>query len=267
MIGEGLAEPTIRKRCGIAKQIFSFAKKKGLIEANPFVELKSAVMGNPDRFHFVSVEETQAVLDACPNAEWRLIIALARYGGLRCPSEHLALKWEDVLWDQNKMLVTSPKTEHHEGKASRWVPLFPELRLYLEASFELAEAGAEFVIVQNRDKKNWRTPFMKILKRAGLTPWPKPFQNLRSTRQTELEELFPSHVVCAWIGNSQAVARKHYLQVTEDHFAQAVERGALMVQNQVQHTAAGNRDKRQSKRKTPMVAGVTPNLAKSRDCL
>ena len=26
------------------------------------------------------------------------------------------------------------------------------------------------------------------------------------------------HVVCAWIGNSEAVAREHYLQVTDAHF-------------------------------------------------
>ena len=63
----------------------------------------------------------------------------------------------------------------------------------------------------------------------------KLFQNLRSTRQTELAESYPVHVVCAWIGNSQAVAMEHYLQVTDEHFEQAA--GAL--QNAVQHTAAG----------------------------
>ena len=66
---------------------------------------------------------------------------------------------------------------------------------------------------------NLRTTFEKIILRAGLKPWPKLFQNLRSTRQTELAETFPAHVVCAWIGNSESVARKHYLQVTDDHFA------------------------------------------------
>ena len=30
------------------------------------------------------------------------------------------------------------------------------------------------------------------------------------------------HVLCAWIGNSRAVPMKHYLQVTDDHFRQAV---------------------------------------------
>ena len=31
------------------------------------------------------------------------------------------------------------------------------------------------------------------------------------------------HVVCAWIGNSAAIAQEHYLQVTDEHFAQAIE--------------------------------------------
>ena len=35
----------------------------------------------------------------------------------------------------------------------------------------------------------------RIIRRAGLTPWPKPFQNLRSTRETELAETYPLHVV------------------------------------------------------------------------
>ena len=68
-----------------------------------------------------------------------------------------------------------------------------------------------------------RTQLERVIRRAGLEPLPKLFQNLRSTRQTELEETFPSHVVCKWIGNSQKVAAKHYLQVTEEHFRKAAQ--------------------------------------------
>ena len=35
--------------------------------------------------------------------------------------------------------------------------------------------------------------------------------NLGSIRQAELEDNRPTHVVCAWMGNSRPVARKHYL--------------------------------------------------------
>ena len=61
----------------------------------------------------------------------------------------------------------------------------------------------------------------KIIRRAGLKPWPKLFHNLRASRQTELAQRFPEHVVCEWIGNSQVVAREHYLRVTDADFGKA----------------------------------------------
>lgn len=73
-----------------------------------------------------------------------------------------------------------------------------------------------------RAAKNLRTQLLKIVTRAGVKAWPKLFQNLRSARQRELTEEYPIQVVTAWIGNSEAVAKKHYLQVTEAHFEKAV---------------------------------------------
>ena len=49
----------------------------------------------------------------------------------------------------------------------------------------------------------------KILKKAGLSLWPKLWHDLRAARQTELDDQFPSHVVCAWFGNSVKVAAQH----------------------------------------------------------
>jgi hypothetical protein len=37
---------------------------------------------------------------------------------------------------------------------------------------------------------------MAVCRWRDVTPWPKPFQNLRSSCQTDLEDRFPSHV-CA----------------------------------------------------------------------
>ena len=224
---QGLSENTIRRRCGIAKQFFKAAVRSKYIQSNPFADLKSAVHGNESRLYFVSRDEIDKVLDQCPDMQWRVIIALARYGGFRCPSEVLSLKWTDIDWDQGKILIHSPKTEHHPNGESRLVPLFPEVRAILLDAFEQAQEGDEYVVTRYRDRTaNLRTQFHRIIRQAGLEPWAKPFQNLRSTRQTELEERWPSHVVCAWMGNSQAVARKHYLQVTDDHFEQAVQNEA-----------------------------------------
>lgn len=227
LLGKGHAENTARKHISIAKQFLTAAVRRRLISSNPFADLRSTVQARPERFYFVSVEEAEAVLNACPDAEWRLIVALARYGGLRCPSELLAMRWDDVRWAENKVTIHSPKTEHHEGGASRVIPLFLELRPYLEDAHELAPDGAEFVIGRYRDgNQNLRTQLERIIRRAGLKPWPKLFQNLRSSRQTELERKHPSHVVCAWIGNSLRVAAKHYLQVTDADFERATQKAA-----------------------------------------
>jgi len=222
LLKQGLSENTVRRRSGIAKQFFRTAVRRDLIVSNPFEDLTSTDKRNSKRFYFITQEEAKRVLDACPDTQWRLIFALSRYGGLRCPSEHLFLRWEDVDWERGRIRVHSPKTEHHEGGESRLVPLFPNLLPHLRQVFEEAEPGTEHVITRYRHSNcNLRTQLHRIIRKAGRKPWPKPFQNLRATRQTELCERWPEHVVCAWIGNSRAVARKHYLQVTDEHFKQA----------------------------------------------
>lgn len=234
----GLSEATARKTVSIAKQFFRAAVRKKLIVENPFADLSGTVPANRKRDYFVSREEAAKVLDACPDAEWRLLFALSRYGGLRCPSETLRLRWTEIDWAENRMTVGSPKTEHHEGGSSRVVPIFPELRPYLLDAFEHAADGDEYVISRYRSgTQNLRTQLTRIIRRAGLEPWPKLWQNLRATCETELVEMFPAHVVSAWIGNSQAIAAKHYLQVTDEHFARA-SRLVEAVQNPVQHSAA-----------------------------
>src|SRR5262249_48777225 len=148
--------------------------------------------------------------------------------GLRCPSEHLALRWSDVNWEHNRLNVRSPKTEHHQNGDCRIIPLFPELQQALQDVWDEIPEGTEatHVITRYRDtRQNLRTQLCRIIRKAGLKVWPKPWHNLRSTRQTELAERYPIHVVCAWLGNSRAVAQDHYLQVTDAHFAQAVGAG------------------------------------------
>ena len=61
----------------------------------------------------------------------------------------------------------------------------------------------------------------RAVRTAGFAVWPRIFRNLRSSRQTELEERFPSKTVCSWMGNSEQVADQHYLQVRDEHFDRA----------------------------------------------
>lgn len=218
----GLAEATIAKRIKTARQIFKQAQKWKMVSENPFADVKAGAQTNRSRMYFVSRADAEAVLDACPNAEWRALFALSRFGGLRCPSETLALRWTDIDWHRGRITIRSPKTAAYEGKDQRQLPLFPELRKYLLEALEHAPDRAEFIITRYRGAEtNLRTQLHRIIARAGLKPWPKTFHNLRSTRQTELTEEFPAHVVCEWLGNSRVIAQSHYLQVLDAHYQKA----------------------------------------------
>jgi len=274
LIGKKLAPMTVRKRLQFATMIFRAAMRRRLMPESPFtgVSVKASM---PDRSRFITQEETTRILEACPNLDWRLIACLSRFGGMRCPSEVLSLRWQDIDWAAAKATITSPKTEHHPGKDSRIIPLFPELQTILEEAFEVAHEGAVYVVDEkyrraSMGKAGWRncnlrTTFEKIVRRAGLTPWPRLFHNLRASRQTELAERFPSHVVCDWLGNSEDIARKHYYQTTEAHFAQATaspteggaESGAGMAQKAAQRARAGKSGESHEPSATPSEYAVS----------
>ncbi len=226
----GYAPPTISRTVLYARQMFRWAIQRGMATRNPFTQLKAGPQINTARAVFVSRDTIAKVIDAAPDAEWRLLIVLSRYGGLRVPSEALALRWTDVNWEHNRLTVRSCKTEHHEGKGERMIPLFPEIREHLQAVFDAAPVGAENVIGQYRVGANLNPHFRRIIKRAGLLPWERTWHNLRASRQTELASSFPLHTVCAWIGNSKAIAAGHYLQVTDAdwHRATVAEKAAAI---------------------------------------
>ena len=230
LIDQKLARTTISKRLQFTRGFFKFAVKKKLLAENPFAEVSEVAVGLPNTKRFISREDTAALM-AASDLKWQTIIALGRYGGLRCPSEVASLRWEDIDWNSGRMTVTSPKTEHHEGKETRVLPIFPELAPVLTAAFEAAEDGAVYVIGGHLREKalglhgwrscNLRTQFGRIIKRAGVKAWPRMFHNLRASRETELLREHPIHVVTAWLGNSPRIALKHYCMVTDHDFDRA----------------------------------------------
>jgi integrase len=223
MVNKGVAEATISKWIVHAKFFYKKAMRKKLVSSNPFTDVVAGSQANPARLRFIDRATIETVLESCPSQEWKAIIALSRFGGLRCPSETLALKWTDVNWADGRILVTSSKGKRH-GKGERVVPLFPELEKILREAFEAAPDGTVFVVpsYQSEGDKNLRTQFLRILRKAGVASWPRLFHNLRASRETELADKFPLQAVTAWMGNTPAVAAKHYLQVTENHFAMAL---------------------------------------------
>jgi integrase len=217
---QGSSENTSRLRARHAKQFMAKAVEYGIIDRNPFAGLAAAIRPNPDRLVFVSPEVIESVLPECPDNECRLLVLLARYLGLRIPSEIRTLRWIDVNWSNTTVTIRAPKTKKHKGGGVRVCPVFPEVQAALREAWEAAEEGAEFIFPTLRTMTTFHW-FPRAITRAGITPWEKPFNNLRSTRATELADVFPSHVCAAWLGHTAAIADANYRQVTPEHIARA----------------------------------------------
>ena len=236
LVGRGMAESTVGKHVKRCKTIFGEAVKDRLLEESPFQHLKGSSLAKKD-FFYVTPEIISDVLDKCPNDDWRLIFGLARYCGMRCPSEVLTLQWSDILWAENKIRIDSPKT------GLRFCALFPEIRPILERAFEAAPAGERFCVIRYRyDRETGKgynpgTTGKKIIESAGDIPWEQPFIALRKTRRNELELAgFRSTAIDAWLGHDDETAKKHYSRVTDTDF----ERGSQLLTIGQKGNAGGN---------------------------
>ena len=91
---------------------------------------------------------------------------------------------------------------------------------------------------------------------SGLEPWPKLFHNLRASRETELMRDYDLATVCKWIGNSPAVAAKHYAMCVDldatfsgrpdGRKARGTESGTVHVDNEREEEGRAKGNKRKS---------------------
>ena len=229
------AKASVSQSVKRVKSILEHAVNLELIKQNPMAKIKAGSdEGDPELQFFVNQELAEKVLQACPNAEWRLIFGLARYGGIRVPSELVPLEWKHIEWEKHRFYVPSSKTEQHVGKKGRWVPIFKELLPLLRDVYQESQRKTGPVILKYRDSEsdNPRTHLVRIIQAAGINPWPKPFTNLRATRDTELRRAgVPDYKVDAWLGHSLKVAKKHYLQIIDEDYALAAGVGSASGEN------------------------------------
>ena len=140
MIAEKLSEATIRLHTRNAKSMFSAAVDRELIRRNPFAKLKSSSIA-AKRERSVTLEETERLIAAAPSLQWRLLIGLARYAGLRVDSESHGLTWQDVDWERRRLRVYAPKTD-----STRMVPIVGALLTLLQDAYDAAPDGATEIV-------------------------------------------------------------------------------------------------------------------------
>jgi integrase len=256
---EGLSEASIKIHSGNVKTMIGEAVRREILARSPFAHLKGGVTPTSNT-RYVTPAETERLLAAAPNAEWRLIIGLARLAGLRTPSEVEKLTWAAVDWERGRLRVQSPKTERFAGHAVRTVPISPRLMPLLRARLaERTEGEDRLLTITSIDS---RTRFMRrLMAKANVEPWDDLWQTLRRSCEIEWAQTYPQYAVSRWIGHSITVSGRHYVNAIPDELfdrvagrpaspqateaavpnpAPAVETPKA-TQNPAQHGAAGTR--------------------------
>lgn len=210
-------ESTAGKLLKNARMMLAAAVKERLLESNPLAGIVAKSGTDQTRAVYVPAESVTAMIEKA-DPLWKLLLALARFAGFRGPEEMVALEWSHIDWAAGVIHNHSVKT------GLRHVPIFSEIRPYLEDYHAIAP-HARWICPKYRTG-NGAGPMRKriyaIAELAGVQPWPKPWVNLRGSARTDLEARFPAHVCDAWLGHSTAVAKKHYLRVTPEHWAAAI---------------------------------------------
>lgn len=261
LTAQGLSVAAVKTHSGNVKTIFSDAVKRGLVSVNPFADLKSGpTASDPD--YYVTPTQSERIIAELPGAEWRLLFGLARYAGLRIPSESSLLTWADVDWQRGRLNVRAPKTERHAGHERRMVPITPRLMELLRDRFEAAKPGSQRLVTM-RGAGHVRRHVEGAIARAGVPAWAKLFQALRSSCEKEWAMTYPQYAVSKWIGHGLTVSGRHYVNdVPEELFDKAVVCGTQAAQNPAQQAVApprnapqtpvsGNGDENTTSRKTP----------------
>jgi integrase len=208
--GDILSPSTVWGIVSFLRSWFEAARVQGVVTRNPFESVKNPMPKKAEDHPYVSVEDVEKVIAACPNASWRLVFGLTRYAGLRI-MEAMTLELGHVDWEARTIAVWPREGVETTKQAKRTVPVSPRLYALLEEARDaLPEGVAE--LCWEVPKGSYLRAATSIRKKAGVT-WPgKPFHGLRASLETDWNGQHPHYAVCEWLGHRADVAARHYFQ-------------------------------------------------------
>jgi integrase len=218
-----LASTTVSRRMRRARALFKFAVDSGWIQHNPFDGLPRGNEVNRERDFFVTRELATKVMGKIADLEFRGVFVLARFAGLRIPSEIHGLTWQDVNWEAGTLRVVSRKNRRHASTNVRFVPLSQEARAALDALWEDASPGDTLIFPQHQvTGTRLRTKLRRACERSDIPLWPRAWKNCRSSFETELFRTGEHDLadIARWLGHSITTATHHYLQIAKDRRAE-----------------------------------------------
>ena len=226
----GLAIASVKSHCTNAKRFLNRDREPRFAFGNPFKKLKGGTTAAENE-RYVTPDEAARVIEYLPTTQLRALFGLARWGGLRSPSETHAVCWAHVDWQRGRLTTPSPKTEHYgPAHASRVVPSDPRLMPLLQAAFDEAEEGEERIITLPSNSYI-EAKVRAAIKAAEVRPWARIWQTLRVSCEIEWATQFPAFVAAKWLGHSPNVQARHYTNIVPNElFDKAAMKGAFRIE-------------------------------------
>ena len=203
---DGLSEATLSRGLRACKSIFKFGIDKGLLLHNPFEKIGRGSEANFDRMIYIDRDKFGRLLTFCRDDRERLILALARLGGFRIPSEIRDLRFRDF----NETII---RIRENTKTGFREVPLFAEI----DRIFRCLRGRPDDFVFGTVLQHGPRDMLKRVIVSSGMEVWPKPFVNLRSSCITDFVTMgYTDKALDAMFGNSARVREIHYIQFRRD---------------------------------------------------
>lgn len=210
---------TTAKHAKNLKAFIGWARRLRLVDDLRLDSSSSITAGKKE---FVGAERFERLLREFRDPEERCVLGLARWTGLRVPSE-LAIVRAGVDWEKLRLTVPDSKRTRRSSRgppAERTMPIYPELSPFVEAVWDRSAAPTDYLLPSIVGSRAIVAHVSATCARIGLH-WPRLFHSLRATRQTELIARFGVRAACDWIGNSPSVAGEFYELVADETWAVA----------------------------------------------
>jgi integrase len=246
--GEGYAYRTEYLELTTLKQCIKWLVENGRLPESCRVRLHLPKPQGTDTYCWRR-EEIEAILSFCrarPELAWLADVVLAlACTGLRI-SELASLRWSDILWDQNQILLTDESTQaprpgrrkarEIKNRRSRSFPIHEDLRRLLEALPHHADG-----LIFHGPRQGVLKPdtVRTILIREVLTPLAERFatpengQGFQAGRLHSFRHFFcsvcansnvPEQVVMHWLGHQQSAMVRHYYHLADDEAQRMMKR-------------------------------------------
>jgi integrase len=126
----GRTGKTVLAYCKDVGAVYRAAIREGLVSFNPFTALEAIDTSDSQERKPFNEEEVSALLKAAPSEEWRGLILVAAFTGLRL-GDAARLSWEAV--DLNTKRITLIPSKTKKKKREVRIPIHPELFTFLES--------------------------------------------------------------------------------------------------------------------------------------